>query len=371
MTTAWAAPGRVTLIGEHVDYNDGLVLAFAVPWTTSASVTQRADRLVTVSSEGSGEAEFPADTSPGDVDGWVAYVAGVVWALRERGLEVPGMDLTISSEVPLGAGLSSSAALTCSVGCAINDDLGFRLSREDVAAVARAAENDFVGVATGGLDQLASMLCEPGSVLLIDCRSLETRQIDLPLQQRGLTLLLIDTGVRHELAGSEYGDRRSDCERAAEELGLLVLRDATLEQLERLSSDRLRRRARHVITEMERVVTVADLLAEGRGAQIGPLLTASHESLRDDFVVSCSELDVTVDEALAAGALGARMVGGGFGGCVIALCRDEDEAAVRQAVAAAYDARGWAAPAISTPLPSAGAHRVDRPSGLPGDGAER
>lgn len=173
-------------------------------------------------------------------------------------------------------------------------------------------------------------------------------------------MLLIDTGVRHELAASEYGDRRHDCERAADELGLSALRDATLDQLEELSSDRLRRRARHVITEIERVVTVTDLLDAGRGTEIGPPLSASHASLRDDFEVSCSELDVTVDEALAAGALGARMVGGGFGGCVIALCREKGEAAVRRAVAAAYAARGWRAPEISTPLPSAGAHRVEQ-----------
>jgi galactokinase len=359
MTATWAAPGRVNLIGEHVDYNDGLVLPFALPWTTTTSATRSDSDTVTVDSEGSGSVEFPVDTSPGDVEDWAGYVAGVIWALRQRDLDVPAVDLVVRSNVPLGAGLSSSAALTCSVAAAISDECGFGLTAEDVAEVARVAENDFVGASTGAMDQLAAMLCGEGSALLIDCRSLETRPVQLGLADADLRLLLINTEVKHELADSEYGQRRSDCEEAARDLGLPALRDASLEQVATLSNERLRRRAHHVVTEISRVTSVVALLEGNRPADIGPLLTASHQSLRDDYEVSSPELDATVDAALSAGALGARMVGGGFGGCAIVLCRTSDDAAVRRSVQAAFDEHDWDAPTITTPEPSKGAHRVD------------
>lgn len=358
MTAAWTAPGRVNLIGEHVDYNDGLVLPFALPWTTTTRATQRDGGAVTVHSEGSGSVEFAVDVAPGEVSDWAGYVAGVIWALRRRGFDVPGYELVISSDVPLGAGLSSSAALTCSVAAAISDDCGFGLTPQDVAEVARIAENDYVGVHTGAMDQLAAMLCRQHSALLVDCRSLDTRPVELGLANAGLRLLLINTEVKHELAGSEYDARRSDCEEAAQELGLAALRDASPAQVATLSDERLRRRAEHVVTEIQRVTDVVALLEAQRPAEIGALLTASHESLRDDYEVSSPELDATVDAALSAGALGARMVGGGFGGCAIVLCRIDDQTGVRQHVQEAYDRRGWRAPTITTPEPSPGAHKV-------------
>jgi galactokinase len=352
----WAAPGRVNLIGEHVDYNDGLVLPFALPWTTVTSATRRDGKQVSVRSDGVGSAQFPVAVAPDDVSGWVAYVAGVVWALRQRDLEVPALELEITSDVPDGAGLSSSAALTCSVACAINDVAGYGLSRPELAESARVAEHDFVGAPTGSMDQLASMLCEEKSALLLDCRSMERRQIRLDPRAAGLVLLLIDTHARHELVGSEYGDRRSDCEAAARELGVHSLRESTPDDLGRLTDARLRRRAEHVVSEIERVAAVAAVLDQGDVAAVGDYLTASHLSLRDDFQVSCEELDVAVDAALSAGALGARMVGGGFGGCVISLCHAHDEPRVRNALAEAYDEHRWQSPTITEPMPSPGAH---------------
>lgn len=358
MTSAWAAPGRVNLIGEHVDYNEGVVLPFALQFVTITRATARGRDTVCASSEGVGSAEFPITARPGEVDGWGAYVAGVVWALRQRGDDVPGLDLAITSNVPLGAGLSSSAALTCSLTAAISDECGLGLTREQAAEVSRAAENDFVGVPTGAMDQLASLLCEADSAMLLDCRSMQTRQVGFDPAGAGLTLLLIDTAARHSLVGSEYADRRRDCEEAAARLQVPSLRDATLGQVSTLPTDRLRRRARHIVTEIQRVTDVAAVLQAGQPADIGASLTASHESLRDDFEVSCEELDVTVDAAASAGALGARMVGGGFGGCVIALCRAADEQAVLRAVRTAYAEHGWQQPNVSTPRPSAGARRV-------------
>ncbi len=358
MTTTWAAPGRVNLIGEHVDYNDGLVLPFALPFVTTAAVSRRGDDAVHVRSDQAGAERFALSTVPGDVNGWASYVAGVVWALGRRGLGHPGLDIDISSDVPVGAGLSSSAALTCAVACAIDDAAHIGLSRVELAAVARESENHYVGAPTGTMDQLAAMLCEPDAALLLDCRDLSTRSIPLSLAGSGLTLLLLDTHVRHALVDSEYGARRADCSAATAELGLSSLREATVAQVVGLSDDLLRRRAHHVVTEITRVADVAAILDGGRPADIGAYLTASHESLRDDFDVSCDELDVTVESALSAGALGARLVGGGFGGCAIALCRDGEVEAVRSRVESAYQANDWPAPTIWTPKPSRGAYRV-------------
>jgi galactokinase len=358
MTVSWAAPGRVNLIGEHVDYNDGLVLPFALPGTTVTTASQTAGDSVMVTSAGKGDAEFPVRAAPGDVDGWAAYVAGVIWALCDRGHTIPGLTLEISSDVPDGAGLSSSAALTCSVAAAVNEECDLRLDRETLATAARAAENDFVGAPTGAMDQLASMLCEVDAALLLDCQTMQWRHVPFDVSDAGMALLLIDTQVRHQHVGSEYGDRRRDCEAAASALGLASLREATAEDLGRLDDEGLRRRASHVVSEIARVQDVVELLQSGQVAAIGPVLTASHVSLRDDFEASVEQLDVTVDAATRAGALGARMVGGGFGGCVIALCRRDDEEVICEAIQSVYDDRGWEAPSFSRPHPSAGAHRV-------------
>lgn len=371
MTATWAAPGRVNLVGEHTDYNDGLVLPFALPMTTTASVSTNDSGAVTVTSDGADDpVSFDVDASPDDVSGWAAYVAGVVWGVNRmlgdgtaRGdsaaTAITGLDIDIRSGVPIGAGLSSSAALECSVACAINDELGLNLDKTTIADLARRAENDFVGVPTGVMDQLASMLCEEHALLYLDCRSMQTRLVPFDPSAEGLTLLVINTHAEHELAGSEYGDRRQSCEEAAAAMGLTSLRDATVEQVRSLSDQVLQRRAHHVVTEIERVTEVVGLLESGHVADIGGFLTASHQSLRDDYEVSCEELDVTVDASLSAGALGARMTGGGFGGCAIVLCRDTDQAAVEKSVRAAYAERDWEEPTIWAAAPARGAARVE------------
>jgi galactokinase len=358
MTTTWTAPGRVNLIGEHVDYNDGLVLPFALPFTTTATVRATGGADVVVRSADIGEATFAVATEPGDVDDWAAYAAGVVWACRSDGLEVPGLEIAIESDVPIGAGLSSSAAICCSVAAAVAAELGSDLEPTEIAAVARRAENDYVGAPTGVMDQLASMLGTDGHATLLDCRTLASRQVPLDVAAAGLALMLIDTKARHALVSSGYADRRRECERAAELLGVEALRDAAIEQLTGLDDATLARRARHVVTEIARVSDVVAMLDDGRIADIGDALTASHASLRDDFEVSCAELDVAVEAALAEGALGARMTGGGFGGCVIALCPDGRHDAISHAVDAAYDERGWDRPTAWEVTPSRGAYRV-------------
>ena len=357
MTTTWTAPGRVNLIGEHVDYNDGPVLPFALKFSTTARVGLGTDKIVRVESKDVGSEEFPVDTAPGEVDGWAAYVAGVVWALRGRGVDVPGATIELRSDIPVGAGLSSSAALACSVASAIADECGAHLSPHDVADAARRAENDYVGASTGVMDQLASMLSVANHAVLIDCRTLETRDVAFDPSAEGLRLLLIDTHARHSLVTSGYGERRRDCEQAARTLGIRALRDADLDMVASLDDERLRARAHHVVTEIARVEEVVALLDAGHVSDIGAWLTASHRSLQDAFEVSCDELDVAVEAALSAGALGARMTGGGFGGCVIALVRSADASAVEAAISQAYRAHDWDAPTVWSVTPCRGAHR--------------
>ena len=358
VSPTWSAPGRVNLIGEHVDYNDGLCLPFALPLATTARVERSPGSTVRVQSGGRTET-FAVACEPGDVEGWAAYVAGVIWALRGEGLQVPGLTISLTSDVPLGAGLSSSAALECAVAGAIVDAVGVaRLDKIAHATVARRAENDFVGVPTGPMDQLASVLGEDGHGVLIDCRELSARTVPLDLPAAGLELLVINTMAEHELVGGEYAERREQCDQARDAMGLTSMRDATLADLKAIEDPVVVRRAHHVVTEIARVADVVEILDAGRPQDIGGFLTASHLSLRDDFEVSCDELDVAVDEALAAGALGARMTGGGFGGCAIALVRSADAAAVRRRVESAYVRHGWTAPVVFGALPSAGAHRV-------------
>ncbi len=356
--SAWAAPGRVNLIGEHVDYNEGLVLPFAVHFMATARVTARADNQVHVrSTEYDQPVTFSLQVRPGEVTGWAAYVAGVIWALSPGPGE--GVDIELHSDVPVGAGLSSSAAVACAVAAAVADELRLGYDPVDLAARCRRAENDFVGVPTGVMDQQAAMFCRAGHALLVDCRTLARTDVPLDLPGHGLRLLAIDTGVRHELAATGYAERWAECRAAAAALGLDSLRHATLADLGRIDDAVVRRRAHHVVTETARVREVVAELAEGRPNEIGAFLTASHESLRDDYGVSCAELDVTVDAALAAGALGARMTGGGFGGYAIALCREADVSAVIERVKAAYGSRGWRHPTWWVATPARGAHPLE------------
>jgi galactokinase len=299
---------------------------------------------------------------PGSVLGWAAYPAGVAWALREAGLAIGGADVLVDGNVPLGAGLSSSAALECAVALALAELYDLGLDRGALARFAQRAENAFVGVPTGIMDQMASLLATEDHALFLDTRSGETRQIGLKLAAAGLALLVIDTKAPHRLVSGEYAARRRDCERAAEILSVPTLRDIQVydldEALKRLDDDRLRRRVRHVVTENSRVLAAVAQLDAERPAEIGALLTASHESLRDDYEVSSPELDLAVTAALGAGAVGGRMTGGGFGGCAIALIPRSATSAVAGAVADAFAGHGFNAPAHFVAHASGGAARI-------------
>ena len=303
-----------------------------------------------------------ASLRPGAVDGWPAYVAGVVWALREAGHEVGGLDLVVDGNVPAGAGLSSSAALECAVALAVDETFGLGIERPALARLAQRAENHFVGVPSGIMDQSASLLCREGHVLFLDTRSLEVEQVPLELAEAGLELLVVDTRAPHRLADGEYAARRRDCERGAAALGVPYLRDVSAADLAsalaRIDDDTTRRRVRHVVTEDARVLDVVDMLRGGRVGEIGPLLTASHASLRDDFEVTVPELDTAVEAALEAGALGARMTGGGFGGCVIALVPTDVREDVAGSVRRAFDQRGFTPPELFVTRASPGAVRL-------------
>jgi galactokinase len=358
----WRAPGRVNLIGEHTDYNDGFALPFAVAAGVVVAVGRRSDNRIVLSSR-----QRPGPTTstplellaPGAVRGWAAYPAGMAWALMSAGHRVSGVSIAIDADLPLGAGLSSSAALECAAGLAISDLFELAVSRTELAALGRRAENDFVGAPTGVMDQLAVMLCEQAHALLLDCRSGSGDAVPLAVEAAGLRLIVIDTGVRHELSDGDYGARRRSCEQAASELGVPALRDTSdVGVLGRISDPVIRRRARHVITENHRVLQVADLLRAGRPDKIGALLTASHASLRDDFEVSWPQADVAVEAALAAGALGVRMTGGGFGGSVIALVPADRVATLTDAVSEHFAARDWPGPQITPVTPSQGAARL-------------
>jgi galactokinase len=356
----WSVPGRVNLIGEHTDYNEGFVLPLALTRRLRCTATRRDDRrLVARSAQQPGLLDV-LEPEPGRLAGWGVYPAGVVWALRASGHDVGGLELNFDGNLPPGAGLSSSAAVCCAVAMACNDLFSLGLDRVGLARAAQLAENGFVGVPTGIMDQLAVLCGRARYAMLLDTRSLELQPVPLLLAERGLTLLVIDTGAARQLAGGEYAGRRRACERAAAALGVPALRDVTdLVALDRLTDAELRRRARHVITENARVLAVAELLAGGGDPrEIGPALTASHESLRDDFAVSSPELDAAVDAALAAGAHGARLTGGGFGGCAIALVDAGPAHAVAESVWEAFDAHGFAPPSTFAAAAAAGATRL-------------
>ena len=359
MSVTWWAPGRVNLIGEHTDYNAGFVLPFAIEAGCTAVVETTTGAGVRVSSVQRDDAvQVDAGGLRPRAGGWAGYVLGVLWALGERGASLPGLDVRVDSTVPPGAGLSSSAALVCSVATAVDDLLGLELDPDDLLAVTRRAENDFVGAPTGGMDQLAALRATEGHALFCDMRTLATEQVPLPLGE--LALLVVDTRAEHRHADGEYRRRREGCERAARELGLPALRDVTdLEAaLTKLADDEVRRYTRHVVTENQRVLRTVELLRRGDVAGIGPLLTASHASMRDDFRITGPELDLAAETLGDAGALGARLTGGGFGGCVIGLLRSADVAPAIEAVQAAFAKRGFAEPQAFTARPRRGAHRA-------------
>ncbi len=323
----WSAPGRVNLIGEHTDYNEGFVLPFGIEQRTVVAMGRRDDRIIRVHSKQSDTAVEVSlnELSSDALSGWSAYPLGVAWALGEAGFDlsgVSGLDVVIDSDVPLGAGLSSSAAIECAVAVGLRDVWGFSTTDQELARICQRAENIAVGAPTGIMDQSVSLMAKDGHALFLDCRSLEIDAIPFDLQSDGLAIVVMDTQVKHSHANGAYSARRASCEKAVEALGVDALRDATIEQLEAKRGemdDETYRRARHIITEHDRVLnTVSVLKADGPRA-IGDLLVASHVSMRDDFQISCPELNLAVDTALSAGAVGARMTGGGFGGAAIAL----------------------------------------------------
>jgi galactokinase len=355
----WAAPGRVNLIGEHTDYNDGLVLPIAIDREAIVAARPRGDGLVRAWSCQRDEEVIVslADLPTAGRSGWIGYVAGVVWKLRCSGVGADGLDLALDSDVPDGAGLSSSAALGCAVALATADLAGAALDRMELARAAQSAEREVVGAPVGLMDQAVAMLAAADTALFLDCRSLAYEHVQLRAAEAGLTVLVIDTRARHEHATGGYAARRAECAAAAEALGVASLRDAEPSSLEQLPGT-LQRRARHVLTENERVRATADLLRAGRIEAIGPLLTASHASLRDDFEVSTPELDVAVEVAVISGGFGARMTGGGFGGCALALAPVSAVPAIRAAVTEEFARRDFTAPEIFPVEAAGGARRL-------------
>ena len=291
---------------------------------------------------------------------WARYVLGPAWVLAQRGIDVGPVQVHVDSQVPQGAGLSSSAAVICSVTLALLDLVGVSLDPDELLALTRQVENDVVGAPTGGLDQLASLRSRSGHALLCDFADLSTRDVPLDLAGHGLCLLVLDTRVAHEHSDGEYAQRRATCERAARALGVTSLREVTPDRLARpreALDEVEHRRVRHVVTEDQRVRDVVALLEAGRPGDVGPLLSASHDSLRDDYEVSVPALDVAQETLLDAGATGARMTGGGFGGCVIALVDVERRVPAAEAVTEAFARRGWPPPRTIRVEPSRGAHR--------------
>jgi galactokinase len=364
-TGLWSAPGRVNLIGEHTDYNDGFVLPLAINRRTVLALGQRDDAVIRIASEYADEVvEIAlAELAPESLSGWSAYPLGVVWALGQFGADlaaVPGVDIYLESSVPVGAGLSSSAAIMSSVALALNDVWRLGLDRQTLAKVGQLAENRVVGAPTGIMDESASLLGRPDAAVFLDCRSLESETIPLGFDEAGLQLLIIDTGVEHAHSTGGYAERRASCEAGARGLGVASLRDVSVDDLDRareVLDDETFRRVRHVVTENQRVLdTVATLRASGP-AGIGDLLDASHASMRDDFEISVPELDLAVETAQANGAIGARMTGGGFGGSAIALARADDISRIQVAIDGAFAEHGFGQPTMFIVTASEGAIR--------------
>lgn len=351
------APGRVNLIGEHIDYSEGFVLPFAIENRTHAAISRSSDGLVRISSHQRKNNIFSisiSDVEPGSKGDWEKYVLGVIWSLGVK----EGLNILVDGNVPAGAGLSSSAALECAVAVGLNALLNLGLSDKALARATQRAENDYVGMPCGIMDQSVSIMGKAGSALLLDCRDLSTESIPFSVADAGLELLIIDTQAHHALVDGGYAERRAACESAAQKLGVNSMRDLSMEQLlagrEKLTEIEFIR-ARHAVSEISRVLSTVEALKDGDFKEVGTLINQSHNSLRDDYAVSCPELDVAVEAARSAGALGARMVGGGFGGSAIALLRVEDVDQARTGIAEAFSNQGFKKPRFFTSLPSKGA----------------
>ena len=361
-TGVWSAPGRVNLIGEHTDYNEGFVLPFAIDRRTYAAVSLRTDGIARVASGFTSEvAEIPVEKiSKDSVSGWSGYPLGVAWALTQAGAKPSGFNLFVESDVPVGAGLSSSAAIECSVAMALNDLWGTNQDRSALAKIGQKAENEIVGAPTGIMDQTASLSGVIDHVVFLDCRSLVAEAIPLGLQQNSLEIVVMDTKVSHRLVDGGYAARRAACEEGAKQMGVSSLRDLKVSDLtkaESLLEPLVYKRVRHVVTENARVLETVELLKSSGPQAIGPLLYASHESMRDDFEISIDELDCAVETAMQVGAVGARMTGGGFGGAAIALIHSSKVAQLKSAVSEAFETRGFAKPELFSVKADSGARR--------------
>ena len=357
-----AAPGRVNLIGEHIDYSDGFVLPFAIKDRTLVAARKRDDSTIRIASMQRRNKVVTVDINrvkPGLKGEWERYALGVVWSMGVK----TGVDLLIDGHVPLGVGLSSSAALECSVATAMNHLFGLGFTLEELARLTQKAENQYVGVPCGIMDQSVSLMATQGSALLLDCRDLNTKNIPFDVAASGLELLIIDTQAHHALTDGGYAERRASCEAVVAKLAIASLRELSMEQLEAsrsLLTDTEYLRARHAVTEMKRVLDCVDALTSSDFVRVGQLLNQSHASLRDDYAVSCPELDTAVDAALSAGALGSRMVGGGFGGSAIALIQAVKTTETIKMIEKAFSDRGFKAPRFFTSLPSQGAEIISR-----------
>ncbi|MFJ9129542.1 galactokinase [Streptomyces sp. NPDC102340] len=368
----WAAPGRVNLIGEYTDFNEGFVMPLALPHTAVAAAARREDGVLRLHS-----ADIDAPVVELRVDdlaplskygqgGWAAYPAGVVWALREAGHALTGADIHLASTVPTGAGLSSSAALEVVTAYAMNDLYELGLTGAELAVLSQRAENAFVGVPCGVMDQMASSCATEGHALHLDCRDLSIRQVPFDLAAHGLQLLVVDTRVKHELGDGAYAERRAGCEEGARVLGVSHLRDVpyaelgkSVAELELAGVDeKVVRYVRHIVTDDHRVERVIELLDSGDVRAIGPILVQGHVSLRDDLRISCPELDLVVGTAMTSGAIGARMTGGGFGGSAIVLVESDEADTVTKSIADAFAEAGFTAPRVFPAVPSAGARRT-------------
>lgn len=367
-TGVWSAPGRVNLIGEHTDYNEGFVFPFAINRHTFAAIALRDDDLVRVASSFSPQTHEArvGSIAKDDSHDWAAYPFGAAWAIQElaaslgQHVAATGFDCYIESDVPVGAGLSSSAAIECAVALALNELWNAGLNRRQLARVGQLGENVIVGAPTGIMDQSASLLGETDHAVFLDCRSLESQAIELGFAREGLELLIIDTRVAHRLVDGGYASRRAACESGAAELGVNSLRDLSVADLDRAKEtldDVTFRRVRHVITENQRVLDTIATLQQSGPRSIGKLMYDSHESMRDDFEISVDELDTAVETALRHGAIGARMTGGGFGGAAIALTPVEKIGEVSLSVIAEFEALGYAKPNIFAVSAAQGAKR--------------
>ena len=355
-----SAPGRVNLIGEHVDFLDGFVLPFAISDVTTVAIAKNSSKVIRVASIQKGGEITTVDISkiaPMTGEPWTRYPIGVLWALGNEALS-NGLDILVDGRVPLGAGLSSSAALECAVATAVDELYGLNLSLPELARIAQKGENVYVGMPCGIMDQSVSLMATQGNALLLDTRDLSTEQIPFDIAPLGLELLVIDTQVHHALVDGGYAERRASCEKAVADLGITSLRDISVSEFEARKSEldaNTYIRAYHGVTEMKRVLDAVVLLKSGDFVGFGEIVTLAHQSLRDNYTVSCPELDLAADTANRFGALGARMIGGGFGGSAIALIKARDSELIKSEIKGAFVASKFKAPRFFSALPSQGA----------------